>query len=210
MLIFLNSCNLSLNSRDEQCKKIIRAINRREASYNISFAEALNPPKIQTSFQDPTTEASPKVQRFNSRKTTGKSIQELQREEEKVLKDSFTKQIEDVYKESDKQLKKINDQSLAHLDAMVKDIRAVELSDLQLKKLQAQLAKAYEQNRYDTSASNSLQQYSKIWSNSDKLPTDQEIKKQQDDSLKESQKSQDAYLRVKKSTSDLNKYCELE
>lgn len=135
------------NSHEDQCKKILRAINRRHASFNGSFNLLMSSEAFsQNSSVNINSDKSPKVQRFNSRKETGKSSQELLQEESEKL-------VNDQLKEAGRQMRLVNDTLLKYLDGMISDIKNVKLLDPKLKELQTQLAQAYKQMRNE-SASN--------------------------------------------------------
>jgi hypothetical protein len=106
-IISINQSDSDLgNSRNDQCKKILRAINRRNASYSLS-ASSYEPPTSQGDI----VPIEPDKQQENEK---------------------FLMQYEGRY--------------IKHLDAMIRDIQAVELNDSQLKTIQAQLVRAYKLN----------------------------------------------------------------
>jgi uncharacterized phage-like protein YoqJ len=207
------------NSQDEECKKIIKVINRSNTLINTHYLLpplTKNRPIIELPTENLSKDKLPKPQRFNSRRATGKTTQELQKETYEKAQQEQTRQWDEQAKQWDEQEKQKNNQLLEKLDSRIKDVEAVELSDSQLKNLQTQLVQAYRQERQANNAmfstltpyrnSSSLEQSA----DSSLKKLEEDLQKIQQQADKQIQQMNDASSKIQIANSDLNKYCGLE
>ena len=133
------------NNLDEQCKQIIKAINRSSIPINkpvpLPELPSLKLSELPSGNKD--SDNSPLPKRFNSRKKTGKTPQELQKEAYEKEQEAYEKEQE-AY---EKALQQQHDRFLGYLDSRIEQVQAVEIKDSQLKSLQTKLIQAYQQER---------------------------------------------------------------
>ncbi len=235
VLLLVNGCDICSrppnstqsnfgNSQDEECKKIIKVINRSNISVKPLVDVSPLPetsPTPEISAENTNKDNLPKPQRFNSRKATGKTAQELQKETDEKAKQEQAKKWDEQAKQWDKKAKQEHDRLLKNLDARIEGVQAVELSDSQLKNLQTQLVQAYQQERQATNAMftpyrDSSSQIEQSTSSSLRKPQEdlqtmqQQLDKQMQQLNKQIQQMNDASSKVQTANSALNKYCGLE
>lgn len=230
VILLINGCGMSSssvdssqgslsNSQDKQCKQIIKAINQSSVPINkAALLPELPPlpelPEFTLDNQD--LDNSPQPRRFNSRKDTGKTAQELQQEAYENAQQLREQQLQDLQEQSEQsqlEAKQAHERFLGYLDARIEQVQAVEIKDSQLKSLQNQLIQAYQQEREAMGIFTPYQTplppiEEPIDFSSEKM--EEQMNQELQQMNQQVQQINDASSKVQMVNSSLNKYCGLE
>lgn len=237
VILLINGCGMSSNSidssqgslsnsQDKQCKQIIKAINQSSVPINkAALLPELPPlpelPEFTLDNQD--LDNSPQPRRFNSRKDTGKTAQELQQEayeNAQQLREQQLQELQEQSEQSQLEAKQQHNQFLGYLDARIEQVQAVKVKDSQLKSLQTQLIQAYQQEREAKAKFTPYQtplppieepiDFSSANMEEDWQQMEEQMNQELQQMNQELQQINDASSQVQIVNSSLNKFCGLE